>query len=211
MTLGSIRMILEHVTLRDFCLFRGEQTFDLTPLPGRERGLASDRALWRRQRGRQDNARSTPSSSHFTGRVRVARSGPAWRMTIFSANRFTTVCARRRSRGSLAFRYASGGEEHIYDVVDRGVSETARSVKICACSSTERRPLALRALESARRGFLPAGGLALFFFDAEKIRSLAEDETSSQVLGSAVKSLLGLDIAERLIGDAACRRNESEK
>ena len=30
---GSIRMILEHVTLRDFCLFRGEQTFDLAPLP----------------------------------------------------------------------------------------------------------------------------------------------------------------------------------
>jgi DNA repair exonuclease SbcCD ATPase subunit len=26
-------MILEHVTLRDFCLFRGEQTFDLTSLP----------------------------------------------------------------------------------------------------------------------------------------------------------------------------------
>ena len=43
----------------------------------------------------------------------------------------------------------------------------------------------------------------LFFFDAEKIRSLAEDETSSQILGSAVKSLLGLDLAERLIADAS--------
>ena len=42
----------------------------------------------------------------------------------------------------------------------------------------------------------------LFFFDAEKIRTLAEDETSSQVLGTAVKSLLGLDIVERLIADA---------
>ena len=26
-------MILEHVTLRNFCLYRGEQTFDLTPVP----------------------------------------------------------------------------------------------------------------------------------------------------------------------------------
>ena len=31
----------------------------------------------------------------------------------------------------------------------------------------------------------------LFFFDAEKIRTLTEDETSSQALGAAIKSLLG--------------------
>ena len=50
--------------------------------------------------------------------------------------------------------------------------------------------------------FFPLDVSQLFFFDAEKIRSLAEDETSSQILGSAVKSLLGLDVAERLIADA---------
>ena len=50
--------------------------------------------------------------------------------------------------------------------------------------------------------FFPLEVSQLFFFDAEKIRSLAEDETSSQVLGAAVKSLLGLDVAERLIADA---------
>ena len=43
----------------------------------------------------------------------------------------------------------------------------------------------------------------LFFFDAEKIRSLTEDEGSSEALGAAIKSLLGLDIVERLITDAA--------
>jgi len=42
----------------------------------------------------------------------------------------------------------------------------------------------------------------LFFFDGEKIRSLAEDETSSAALGAAIKALLGLDIVERLIADA---------
>jgi DNA sulfur modification protein DndD len=43
----------------------------------------------------------------------------------------------------------------------------------------------------------------LFFFDAEKIRSLTQDGTSSQALGAAIKSLLGLDIVERLIADVA--------
>jgi len=42
----------------------------------------------------------------------------------------------------------------------------------------------------------------LFFFDGEKIRSLAEDASSSAALAAAVKALLGLDIVERLIADA---------
>ena len=50
--------------------------------------------------------------------------------------------------------------------------------------------------------FFPLEVSQLFFFDAEKIRSLAEDETSGQVLGTAVKALLGLDVVERLISDA---------
>ena len=43
----------------------------------------------------------------------------------------------------------------------------------------------------------------LFFFDGEKIRALAEDATSSETLGTAIRALLGLDIVERLIADAS--------
>jgi len=42
----------------------------------------------------------------------------------------------------------------------------------------------------------------LFFFDAEKIRTLAEDVSSSRALEAAIKSLLGLDTVERLIADS---------
>ena len=88
--------------------------------------------------------------------------------------------------------------------VDRGTCGTARSAKSCGCSIDG----ALDRWHSEHwnqlvEDFFPLEVSQLFFFDAEKIRSLAEDETSSQVLGSAVKSLLGLDIAERLIADAA--------
>ena len=43
----------------------------------------------------------------------------------------------------------------------------------------------------------------LFFFDGEKIRALAEDATSSETLGTAIRALLGLDIVERLIADSS--------
>ena len=49
---------------------------------------------------------------------------------------------------------------------------------------------------------IPFGIAQLCFFDAEKIRFLAEDEGSSQALGEAIKSLLGLDLADRLVTDS---------
>ena len=48
---------------------------------------------------------------------------------------------------------------------------------------------------------LPLEISQLFFFDAEKIRALAEDASSSETLGAAIKTLLGLDIVERLVAD----------
>src|SRR5262249_1173872 len=64
------------------------------------------------------------------------------------------------------------------------------------------RPPAFGALEPACRGILPARVSQLFFFDAEKTRSMAADGSRGQVLGRGVKALLGLDVVERLISDA---------
>ena len=50
---------------------------------------------------------------------------------------------------------------------------------------------------------IPLGVSQLFFFDAEQIRFLADDDTAQASLGDAIKSLLGLDLAERLITDAS--------
>ena len=105
---------------------------------------------------------------------------------------------------SLAFRYASAGEEHVYDVrrswnVQRG--KVREEMRVLLDGEVDR--WHSEHWHQLVEDFFPLEVSQLFFFDAEKIRSLAEDETSSQVLGSAVKSLLGLDVAERLIGDAS--------
>ena len=104
---------------------------------------------------------------------------------------------------SLSFRYAADGEEHLYDV--------CRNWKVSEGRLREE----LRVLQDGLpdqwlsdnwpqliEDLLPLDISQLFFFDAEKIRVLAEDESSSKALGAAIKSLLGLDIVERLITDS---------
>ena len=45
---------------------------------------------------------------------------------------------------------------------------------------------------------LPAGIAPLFFFDGEKIEQLADPTTSREILTTAINSLLGLDLIDRL-------------
>src|SRR5258708_18923337 len=104
---------------------------------------------------------------------------------------------------SLSFRYASDGEEHLYDVcrswrvVEGRVREELRVLKdgVASLWLADNWPQLMEDI-------FPLDISGLFFFDAEKIRTLAEDETSSKALGAAIKSLLGLDIVERLITDS---------
>lgn len=51
------------------------------------------------------------------------------------------------------------------------------------------------------RSLVPPGVAQLFFFDGEKIKRLAEEETEAIALGESIKALLGLDLVERLQAD----------
>ena len=102
-----------------------------------------------------------------------------------------------------SFRYAADGEEHLYDVCrtwkvsDGRLREDLRVFQDGVPDQwlSDNWPQLVEEL-------FPLDISQLFFFDAEKIRSLAEDESSSKALGAAIKSLLGLDIVERLITDS---------
>lgn len=49
--------------------------------------------------------------------------------------------------------------------------------------------------------YLPSSIAHLFFFDGEQIKDLAEGQHAAEILGSAVHSLLGLDLVDRLEED----------
>ena len=50
-------------------------------------------------------------------------------------------------------------------------------------------------------GLLPANLTDLYFFDAERIEALTRQSTSHETLAASVKSVLGLDLVDRLIDD----------
>lgn len=60
--------------------------------------------------------------------------------------------------------------------------------------------------------YLPVGISNLFFFDGEQIKDLAEGGNAAAILGTAINSLLGLDLVERLDTDLRVfeRRKKSE-
>ena len=58
---------------------------------------------------------------------------------------------------------------------------------------------------------IPIGLSQLFFFDGEKIQGLAEETSSHVFLADSIKSLLGVDLVERLHSDLKIYLNRSKK
>jgi DNA sulfur modification protein DndD len=110
-------MILEYATLRDFCLFRGEQTFDLTPLPAPRNVGTRAIVLF----GGVNGAGKTT----LLDAIQLALYGTRARCSKRSGLAYDEFLRKSIHHGvsesdgagiSLAFRYAAGGEEHVYDV-----------------------------------------------------------------------------------------------
>jgi len=66
--------------------------------------------------------------------------------------------------------------------------------------------------DEAIEAYLPSGIAHLFFFDGEQVKELAEGGHAAEILGTAVHSLLGLDLVDRLETDLKAfeRRKKSE-
>ena len=62
-------------------------------------------------------------------------------------------------------------------------------------------PLLAEHWDESIEAYLPSGISHLFFFDAEQITELAEGRRAAELLGTAIHSLLGLEIVDRLDTD----------
>ncbi|MCC9654580.1 DNA sulfur modification protein DndD [Rhodopirellula halodulae] len=195
-------MILEELTLFNFCLYGGEQVINLAPV--RRHGKLRPVVLFG---GINGGGKTT-----ILDAVQLALYGQRARCSKRNSQpyeQFLRDCIHRNvdpadgASVGLSFRYASDGKEHLYEVSRRwhGAGATVRE-KLEVYRDGERDKWLSDNWNTVVEEIIPIGVSRLFFFDAEQIRFLAEDSSSNEALGTAVKALLGLDLAERLIADS---------
>ena len=110
--------------------------------------------------------------------------------------------AREGAALEVQFRHTSAGVEHTYRVhrswVARGKSMRER-VEVFRDGILDR--VLGEMWQEQVDEFLPARLAHLFFFDGERIEALADVENTAQLLSTAIHSLLGLDLVDRLSAD----------
>lgn len=103
---------------------------------------------------------------------------------------------------AVHFRRVIDGETHTYRLLRSwrlGVRGIEESVEVLCDGELD--PQLSDNWAEYIESYIPNGIAHLFFFDAEQIKDLAEGEQAAELLGTAIHSLLGLDLVDRLEGD----------
>ncbi|MBI3865715.1 MAG: DNA sulfur modification protein DndD [Planctomycetia bacterium] len=195
-------MILQQLTLRNFGVYGGEQVFDLAP--ARKRNRTAPIILFG---GINGGGKTTILDAIqlvlYGNRARCSKRGDRPYDEFLSASIHHGTLPGEGAAIELSFSFTAEGQEHLYDVTRLWSSSGNRTQeRVVVAKDGEPDGWLSDNWHQVVEELIPFGVAQLCFFDAEKIRFLAEDETSSEALGVAIKSLLGLDLAERLIADA---------
>ena len=111
---------------------------------------------------------------------------------------------------TLVFDYATDGQSSEYEVTRRwSVRDTGKIVETFTLLKNGQRltNVSESHWEEFVENLVPIGVSQLFFFDGEKIKELADEDTGMVKLADAMKSMLGLDLVERLRADLTLYRN----
>jgi DNA sulfur modification protein DndD len=194
-------VILQKLSVTDFGVFRGSHDIDLSPKSRRPIILFG---------GKNGAGKSTMLEA-----LRLCLYGIG-ALGIVSKDEYLKFLDRKIHRNPTALiqpNFASIQIEfqysHVEGLASYGVTrswERRASGKVSEFLVIERNGQPLTDIESEHwqdflRELIPPGVSQLFFFDGEKIQNLAEDTTDQKALADAVKSLLGVDIVERLQAD----------
>ncbi|UZP67639.1 DNA sulfur modification protein DndD [Desulfovibrio mangrovi] len=199
-------MLLKRITLDNYGLYNGTVSFDLYP---REKyGKLRPVVLF----GGNNGAGKTTLFDAFRV-VLYGKSALGDRVTEAEYKSFLKNRIHRSPQGllqpqsasiSLEFEHTSLGEKNTYIATrqwmpgnGKGVIERLSITK----NGTQLRGVNPDYWQGFVEEIIPERLSSLFFFDGEKIKSIADDIHGNAALAESVKTLLGLDIVERLSSD----------
>jgi DNA sulfur modification protein DndD len=188
-------MILDELTLHDFGVYKGRQTFDLTP-------EAADRPII------LIGARNGGGKTTFLEGLQLAFFGRQGLPAFRGSSGYDEYLRRSINRGAVAsggaavevkFRRTLEGREqafHIKRIWSAQKAAVRETFEVYVDGELDR-------VLTAQWGeyveeMLPPRIAPLFFFDGEKIEQFADIGRSSEIIATAISALLGLDIVERL-------------
>ncbi|MEE5062636.1 DNA sulfur modification protein DndD [Pseudomonas alliivorans] len=198
-------MIIDSLSVLDFRVFSGAHDFDLVPKI--KRGKNAPIVLFGGLNGGGKTTILSALKLALYGKG-VLGSGA----TVAEYHQYLRECIHRahnsiakptRSAVELTFRYAQYGVISSYQLTRDWFVDHAGKVKEGLIISKDGHPLTELSYDQAQaflNELIPIGVSELFFFDGEKIASLAE-ETSGDALRESINKLLGLDLIDRLHSD----------
>jgi DNA sulfur modification protein DndD len=190
-------MILETIILENFGTYAGRQEANLKPDPEKPIILFG---------GMNGGGKTT-----LLDAIQLAFYGPNARLSNRGKLKYKDYLRESIHRGSdpgegasitLRYRRIHQGEARTYELQRywregiKGIEETLR-----VCTDGQPDNTLTEHWEEHIEAYLPNGIAHLFFFDGEQIKDLAEGGHAAEILGTAVHSLLGLDLVDRLETD----------
>lgn len=191
-------MIFDEIVLHNFGIFRGRQTIKLTP-PSKEKPIVLIGGL-------NGGGKTTlldafqlalyGKNAHCSNRGNIAYEA------------FLKNCINRSvplAEGAaieLQFQHTSGGNQNTYRI-HRSWFQNGKSIKekIEVVHNGVFDRVLTEGWNEYVENFIPSDISHLFFFDGEKIEKLADKQRTSQLLTTAIQSLLGLNLVDRLTTD----------
>ncbi len=199
-------MILRRLVLEDFGLYGGVQVIDL--VPRKKNGRVLPVVLFG---GKNGAGKSTLFEAILVCLYGRGAFGDRIRQNEYLELLFQRIHRSPRgldsSRASVTveFDFVQAGVRHLYEVTRSWIATNGNASSIDVSLDLRRDGQRLDDLDHSHwddflKELIPPGLSQLFFFDGEKIQRLADEQDSGE-LGRSVKSLLNLDLVERLSGD----------
>lgn len=201
-------MIIDRITLTNFGLYAGRQEFNLTP-PGKDKPVVLIG-------GMNGGGKTT-----LLDAIHLAFYGPEGQCAGRDTMPYKKYLAAMIHRGAdpqegasieIQFRRVTDGVwrtvtvKRSWLVEDKGVQEL---VEVLVDGEPDA-VLSEHWMEYIEN-YLPAKLAGLFFFDGEQIARMAEDAHAAGILETALNSLLGLDLVERLKNDLTVLDRQQRK